>query len=177
MFTKSVQKLVLTMCLTFFVAAIAATEFPVYSQCDKVTDAEIVADIYAKIKADKTLLSQVSHVNVISLYAAVKFQGWADSQKSYDKIVAIGMNEACVRLVNPNEFLAAPPPLDSATRSAGGCSSGTKQCGDVCIPEGDMCNITVQTGYQPSIFRLDPRSGFAMSVPGAAVVQLFSSAG
>ena len=114
---------------------------PVFGQsCGSTTDAQIVAAIYAEIKADKGLASQVLHINVVAVNQAVKFQGWADTKKDYDKIVGIGMDADCVRVVNVNSFTDAPPPPESPMRSVRGCAAGTKPCGDICIPEGDACN-------------------------------------
>ena len=129
----------------FFVFALlisaGAALQPVSAQCDKVTDQQIVSGIYAKIKNDKDLASQVKHINVVSINFAVKLQGWADNKNDYDAIVDFAMNADCVRVVNVNNFMDAPPATDSALRSTKGCASGTKACGDVCIPEGDVCNI------------------------------------
>lgn len=113
----------------------------ILSQTCGATDAQIVAGIYAEIKDDKGLASQVSHINVVSVNQAVKFQGWADSKKDYDKIVGFGMGASCVRMVNVNNFLETPPPENSPMRAVRGCAAGTKPCGDVCIPEGDACGL------------------------------------
>ncbi|MBP6004618.1 MAG: BON domain-containing protein [Pyrinomonadaceae bacterium] len=129
----------------FFVFAllisVGAALQPVSAQCEKVTDQQIVFSIYAKIKNDKDLASQVTHINIVSINSAVKLQGWADNKNDFDSIVDIAMDTICVRVVNLNNFLDAPPAADNAFRSAKGCASGTKACGDVCIPEGDVCNI------------------------------------
>ena len=147
MFKRSLQNLILAICLAF-IASIGAIERPVLAQCEKVTDAQIVADIYGQIRADKGLVTQISHINVVSLYAAVKFEGWADTRKDYDKIVGFGLNTNCVRLVNANGFGDASPPDGSPMRSAGGCGSGMKQCGDICIPSGDACSISMNMGLR-----------------------------
>ncbi len=168
MLTRSFRTLIIAICLPAFIATITAVERPTPGQCDKVTDAQIVAEIYGKIKADKTLAPQVTHINVVSLYAAVKFQGWADSHKDYDKIVGFGFDTACVRLVNANGLQDTAPSENNPSRAAGGCSSGTKQCGDVCIPEGDMCNITVEGAFQRILFKVGPDGVLALSFGGAA---------
>lgn len=120
----------------------AASASPAFAQCDKTTDAQLVTNIYAKIKADKGLAGQISHINVVSISAAIKFQGWADSKSDYDKITDFAINESCVRLVNVNAFSETPPAAGNQNRASNGCGPGTKACGDVCIPEGDPCNIT-----------------------------------
>lgn len=125
------------------------------AQCDKKTDADIVAEIYGKIKADKGLASQISHINVVSIYAAVKFQGWANNQTDHNKIKGFGLNTDCVKLVNVNDFAETPPPTEDRLRSDGGCAAGTKACGDVCIPEGDKCSIGEFKAFVPRLFYFD----------------------
>lgn len=147
MIKRPALRLIVTLCFFAFIASINAYVRPVQAQtCDPVTDEQIVADIYAKIKADSKLAPQISHINVVSVSAAVKLQGWADSKKDFDKIVEIVSDTKCVKLVNVNLFEETPPDAANSRRSAGGCAPGTKPCGDVCIPEGDACNITGKSG-------------------------------
>ncbi len=105
--------------------------------CD---DAKIVSDIIAQINQSKKLAAQKTHINVVAVNGAVKLQGWTDTQKDYDAVVSIVSRTNCVRAVNVNDFESAPPDSQSRTRSSGGCVGGTKPCGDICIPEGDICN-------------------------------------
>jgi hypothetical protein len=140
------SRLFLAICFFLLLMSAAAAERPAYAQCESVTDASIVSSIYASIKNDKSLSTQIRHINVTSTNRAVKFQGWADSQKSYDKVIGFAMDHGCVRAVNVNSFEAAAPPEGNQLRSAGGCASGTKPCGDLCIPEADICNIGAETG-------------------------------
>ncbi len=161
MMMRSTPRLVLTLSCFAVIFTLFAAARTVSAQCDKVTDEQIVADIYAKIKADSRLAAQISHVNVVSIYAAVKFQGWADSKRDYDKIVGFAINADCVKLVNVNLFLEAPPATGDLMRSAGGCAAGTKACGDICIPEGDVCSLTKYLGSVPDFLRLkEDRNGF-----------------
>lgn len=140
MYRKRVLRLIIPLVHFALVFGTVAVLRPAFGQsCGSTTDAQIVAAIYAEIKADKGLASQVSHINVVSVNQAVKFQGWADSKSDYNDIVGIGMATSCVRLVNVNNFVDAPPPANSPMRSAAGCAAGTKPCGDICIPEGDAC--------------------------------------
>jgi len=132
----SFPKLVLAICLAV-IASIAATERPLFAQCEKATDDQIVADIYGQIRADKALATQTSHINVVSLYAAVKLQGWTATQRDYDKLNQIALGTNCVRLVNISGLQNQTP-----GDRLGGCASGMKACGDICIPSGDACNIT-----------------------------------
>lgn len=141
MTTPKPIRLFMSLCFFAILATAAAIERPAFAQCESVNDAKIVSDIYAKLKGDKALAGQLSHINVTSTNYAVKFQGWTDTRKDYDRAVGFA-NMTCVRVVNVNDFSDAPPAASSQLRAgAGGCASGTKPCGDICIPEGDVCNI------------------------------------
>lgn len=148
------------------VVSIFAMAQPAIAQCEKMSDAEIVANIYGRINADSGLASQVSHINVVGTaeLSAVKLQGWANSQSDYEKVRQFGLDLKCK--VNENQFAAAPPAADSQQRAAGGCATGTKACGDVCIPDGDPCNI--KAGAKASIFpmfRFDFDASLAFLAP------------
>ena len=133
--------------LLVLLAVFAVIERPTLAQCsrttDEQTDEQIVTEIYDKIKGDKNLASQISHINVMSRYSAVKIHGWADSKSDYDKIVDFGMTAKCVKLLNISNFSPSPPSAESSLRSTSGCAAGTKPCGDICIPEADICNISL----------------------------------
>lgn len=137
--------------MTFTVFAVL---HPALAQCDKSSDAQLVADIYTRIKADKGLVGQISHINVVSVSAAIKLEGWADSKSDYDKISNIVMNTSCVRLLNVNAFSDTPPTADSVQRASNGCPPGTKACGDVCIPDTDPCNITGAKAAAAELFTM-----------------------
>lgn len=143
---EQLVRVVISISIFFAVASISAWQRPTFGQsCSTPNDGQIVSEIYDRIKADKGLATQISHINVISVNGAVKFQGWADTKRDYDKIQYIGLNANCAKLVNMNSFLDEPPPADSQGRSSVGCASGTKPCGDICIPEGDSCNLSGNT--------------------------------
>ncbi len=127
-----------------FFAALGASERPAFAQCEN-ADSAIVAAIYGKIKADKNLSKQIRHINVSSLYNVVKLHGWADTRRDKGRIVDFAMNADCVKMVNSNNFADAPPAGDTLQRSAG-CGAGMKQCGDLCIPEAEVCNIDAYLG-------------------------------
>lgn len=133
---------------------------PIAAQrCDSTAGPRIVSGIYDQIKADRTLASQMSHINVVAAYFdpndntySVKFQGWADSKYDHEKVRTFGSNSACVRSVNVNLFLEEPPGSDSLFRSSSGCASGTKPCGDVCIPVGDSCGLSsTESAFYPKL--------------------------
>jgi hypothetical protein len=128
-------------------------------RCDSSAGPRIVSGIYDQIKADRNLASQMSHINVVAAYFdpndntySVKFQGWADSKYDYDQVRGFGMAASCVRSVNVNLFLEEPPGPDSLFRSSSGCASGTKPCGDVCIPVGDSCGLSaIESAFYPKL--------------------------
>lgn len=128
------------------------------AQCETASDQKMVSDMYAKIKADRTLASQIRHLNVSSLNLVIKLQGYTSKKTEYDRLVGFALKMPCVKMVNSSELASAPP--DSGTGgtnqrlASGGCATGTKQCGDICIPEGDTCNIDSYLGlkYEPLRF-------------------------
>lgn len=128
------------------VILIASVRDGAAQSCDTVTDAQIVAEVYSRIKADKGLASQVGHINVVSINRAVKLQGWADTLRDYEKVVDIVHETRCVRLVNVNLFEPQPPPPGGLMRGGASCSTGLKRCGDICIPDGDVCSIMAESG-------------------------------
>ncbi len=139
---KKMTKKMISMLFTFvFLVTLIAVSNPAFGQCEKNADSQIVADIYNEIKDDKGLLTQILHINVLSMNGAVKLQGWADNQSSYDKVHEIALKTTCVKLVNVNDFRETPPPTGDRLRSGGGCAAGTKPCGDICIPDADACNL------------------------------------
>lgn len=137
----SVTGLLMTLCFAAAMIMGSSVRSNAQTTCDN-PDAKIVSDIKDQIKNDKTLDAQRSHINIVSLYGAVKLQGWTDTQKDYDRLWGYVSNTSCVRLINAKWFTATPPPPDSQTRSGNGCSSGMKPCGDVCIPDADSCSIS-----------------------------------
>jgi hypothetical protein len=168
--SKPYLRLLTTISCVAFVLILLTNARPTFAQCDKTSDAQIVADIYGRISGDKGLATQISHINVVSINAAVKFQGWANSKSDYDKVVGFALNGSCAKLVNVNLFLDAPPAEGNSLRSSGGCTSGTKACGDICIPEGDACNITGLKAFERTIFRFDPNETLALFGRVAACV-------
>jgi len=162
---KNMTKKMTSVLFTFvFLLTINAVSF---GQCEKNADSQIVAAIYGEIKADKGLASQISHINVTSVSGAVKLLGWADNESSFDRVNDIALNTTCVRLVKNEDFLQTPPPAGDRLRSGGsaGCAAGTKPCGDICIPEGDACNLGGFLNKAATIFRFDTTFFLGMAAP------------
>ncbi len=143
MTNRSIRRVILILGIFAVFVTLNANSRQAFAQsCDDVTDQKMVTDLYARINADKSLASQLSHINVTVLNKVVKLEGWTNTKKDYDKIVDIANATNCARIINKNPLLSSPPPEGDAIRSSGGCASGTKPCGDICIPENDVCNST-----------------------------------
>ena len=148
MILKTVMRFALLVVAFAVLASVEASIKPAFAQtCDAETDGKIVELIYGKIEGNKALADQVSHINIVSTAGVVKFRGWADTEKDFDKITKDYVYDAwssynCLRFANTVDFLAAPPPSGDALLSSGGCGPGTVQCGDICIPQGETCSIT-----------------------------------
>jgi predicted membrane chloride channel (bestrophin family) len=98
------------------------------TDCSKVTDKEIVKQIYDKIMAKYS--KQVSHINVRAASGVVTIEGWVTSKKAKKEIEKWAKKIKCVTKV-VNTLGTVPT----------GCGPGTKPCGDTCIPEKETCNL------------------------------------
>jgi osmotically-inducible protein OsmY len=99
------------------------------TDCSKTTDEEIVKAIYEKIKVKYA--DQIKHINVRSKDGVVTIEGWVTTEKIKKDIGKIAKKVKCVKQVI-NELTIG---------KGGGCGPGMKQCGDICIPEKETCNI------------------------------------
>ena len=136
-------RMISTLCSFVFAISISAPLMPALAQtCDPPDDARILAEVVSKFNASSSLSRQKSHINIFALNGVVRLQGWTDSKNDFDNLFDMAFKTRCVKMVNVNLFRPTPPPSDDPLRSSGGCASGTKPCGDVCIPSGDSCNIS-----------------------------------
>ncbi len=99
--------------------------------CAATTDAEIVAAIQEKIKADARFDDQRKHINVSSRNRVVKLSGWVKGRRQMMDLITFARTTHCVRRV-VNKL----KPFRKV-----GCSAGQKQCGDTCIDRNEQCNI------------------------------------
>lgn len=111
---------------------ILAFNFSTFAQnkdCANTTDEEIVKAIYEKIKVKYA--DQINHINVRAKDGVVTLEGWVTTEKIKKDIRKIAKKIKCVKqVVN-----------DLALGKSGGCGPGMKQCGEICIPEKETCNI------------------------------------
>jgi hypothetical protein len=102
--------------------------------CAATADADIVAAIQEKIKADKRFKDQWPHINVSSKNRVVTLGGWARGRAQVQALVRLARTTKCVRRVVNKLW-------DHLT---GGCDAGQKECGDTCIDKNDTCNLMRQ---------------------------------
>ena len=98
--------------------------------CAATTDAEIVAAINGKIKADKRFNNQWKHINVSSTKRVVTITGWVDGPGQFNALLRYAHRTKCVIRVRKNYV-----------RPHVGCPTGMKPCGDICIERSQDCNL------------------------------------
>lgn len=127
--------------LAVFVFAVSVDQ--TYAQkCEDTTNEQIVEYMYAKIKSNSKLASQISHINIISENRVVRFQGWVESENDYKSIESIALGNNCIVMINPSVKDFARKKPDGESLRGGMCVGETKPCGDICIPNNDTCNIS-----------------------------------
>lgn len=100
-------------------------------KCSAITDAEIVAAIQEKIKADIRFKDQWKHINVSSRNRVVTLSGWARGPRQVIALGRFARATRCVRRVrNKLRFSLWV-----------GCGAGQKKCGDTCIDRNEQCNL------------------------------------
>lgn len=98
--------------------------------CSKMTDDQIVQAIYDKIQVKYP--DRMKRINVRVKDKVVTLEGWVTSQKAKKEIEGYAKKIKCVKKKVENKLGTSIP---------GGCTPGTKQCGSICIPESERCNI------------------------------------
>src|SRR5438105_7533385 len=109
------------------------TPKPAQYSCTATTDEALVSAILEKIKADTRFDDQHRHIVVSSSKRIVTLRGWTKGREQADALIQFARMTACVRKVISKDL--------RAFRSNGGCIAGQKQCGDICIPRDEACNI------------------------------------
>lgn len=99
------------------------------TDCTKVTDKDIVKEIYAKIMAKYQ--GQVSHINVRVSDKVVTIEGWVTTKNVKKEIEKWAKSVKCAKKVVNILTIGI----------GGGCGPGQKQCGDICIGEKETCNL------------------------------------
>jgi BON domain len=104
---------------------------PAQTPCASTSDAQIVAAIQEKIKADKRFDGQWRHLNVSSRDRVVTLNGWVKGRVQIRVLVRFAAQTSCVKRVI-NRL--------SPYRTVG-CGPGQKPCGDICIDRTQDCNM------------------------------------
>ena len=102
------------------------------NSCRSATDAELVAAIHEKIKADKRFDDQWQHINVSSRDRVVTLRGWVKGRAQLRDLFKYARTTRCVRRVTSHL---------RTFRSNAGCPPGMKRCGDICIDRSEVCNL------------------------------------
>lgn len=102
----------------------------VQTNCAATTDAEIVAAIQEKIKADTRFDDQWKHINVSSKRRVVTLSGWVKGPVQRNDLIKLARTTKCVRRVVSKV----------GARMLVGCGPGQKPCGDMCIDRSEECN-------------------------------------
>lgn len=103
----------------------------VQGNCAATTDAEIVAAIQEKIKADKRFDGRRNKFNVSSRRRVVTLRGAAYSRAEIRDLAKFARTTKCVRRAINKVMLGAQA----------GCPPGLKPCGDTCIGKDEDCNL------------------------------------
>lgn len=124
---KSIVKttLMLFSLIVLFNIAVSAQK----PDCSKMTDDEIVQAVYDKIEVKYS--NQINHINVRVKDKVVTLEGWATTKKVKKEIEGYAKKIKCVKKVDSKLTIGI----------GGGCGPGQKQCGTICIPSSETCNI------------------------------------
>lgn len=109
--------------------------------CDAAMERSIEDALRATLEKDATIVRQMKHINFFAKGCVVVLQGWADDQASYDAVKKYATDTPNVTSVDVNKFKVGPDGISKPDPGTGQCQPGFKVCGELCIPEGDRCNI------------------------------------
>lgn len=108
---------------------IAAQQKPAKMDCATATEADIAKSIYEKISVKYA--DQKKHVNVSFKAGVITLRGWVTTAAAKKAIEKFAKQTSCVKSVTSK--------LGVGVKT--GCGPGQKQCGDICIPDDENCNI------------------------------------
>jgi hypothetical protein len=125
MMNKSILKITL---LVFSLMLVCSLETKA-QDCCKLTDAELVDFVYAKLKPK--FADQLNHVNIRIKDRVLTIEGWVAKDKMKTDIEKIISKIKCLKSFTSTLTIGV----------GGGCPDGTVPCGATCIPAGETCNI------------------------------------
>lgn len=127
---KKISILKITLTILFLMVAGNLSIFAKTDDCSKTTDAALVKAVMKKISSKYK--KQMNHINVHVENGAVFLEGWTVTEQDKAKITELAQKVKCVKSVTNHLSIGI----------GGGCDTGTKPCGDTCIPNNQTCNIS-----------------------------------
>jgi osmotically-inducible protein OsmY len=103
------------------------------TDCSKTTNDEIVKAIQGKVSVKYT--DQLTHINFSVENGVVSIEGYTTTKKMKKEIEKLVKKVSCVTKIISNLKVGA----------GGGCGTGSKPCGEICIPSNQTCNIGKQS--------------------------------
>ena len=125
---KKLSILKITLAILFLI--IAGNLSASAQDCTKTTDADLVKSVSKKIYGKYK--KQKQRINVHVENGEVTIEGWVVAEADIAKITEIAQKIKCVKKVTNNLVVG----------KTGGCGAGQKQCGEICIPNNQTCNIS-----------------------------------
>ncbi len=121
----------------------ASTPAPGTVDCATAGAGDIMAAVYASIESSKSFTRQEWQYNIsISTNGGrrtLKLTGWSPDR---DLILKAVTDVAIGCTINDAEFKARRSDLGANYRVTASCAQGYFACGDVCLPNGEICKLT-----------------------------------
>ena len=102
------------------------------TDCSKTTNEDIVKSIQEKVSVKYA--DQLTHINFSVENGVVSIEGFTTTKKAKKEIEKLVKKVSCVTKIVSNLKVGA----------GGGCGTGSKPCGEICIPSNQTCNIGKQ---------------------------------
>lgn len=131
------QRTVLSLSLALlFVAGLIAcapkSRTPGAQDCARASDRRLARDFKRRVRADRNFADQRRHINVNVKNRVVILEGRASSADAMAALEKYAFGLGCVTKVDNRLRLQT---------LAGGCGTGQKLCGDICIDRTSQCNL------------------------------------
>mgnify|MGYP000456889091 CR=1 FL=1 len=117
---------------------------PLSATCTAEDDKQIAAQIRILIDGDPALRPHRKHINYSTKICKVTLRGWVDTFDNFKNLYDKVSNAGGVRSVNISGFELRPQaPSPSPGVGTEKCPDGTKECGELCIPKDENCEIII----------------------------------
>lgn len=107
--------------------------------CNAGIDKNITDSMKAGIKADNDLYSRKLHFNFYVYGCTVYLTGYLDDIKYFKKLYSLAYKNSDVQKIDIERLWLTSG--DVSKPVGGACPEGGTQCGDICIPPGQSCNM------------------------------------